>query len=123
MMKMKFATLSLAVALAGCGSGGGDASSANALARCAACHSFEKDGARRTGPNLHGIVGTVAGAHAGYTSSTAMKSSGIVWSAETLDAFLAQPSKMIPGNRMAFSGETDPAKRKAIVEQLIAKTK
>lgn len=103
-----------ALALSGCG-GDRSVGPANAVARCVACHSFDKGGAKRAGPNLHAILGQVAGTQPGVTYSSAMKESGITWTAETLDAFIAAPDKVVPGNRMSFPGESDPATRKAII--------
>ncbi|MDX1711815.1 MAG: c-type cytochrome [Rhodovibrionaceae bacterium] len=67
--------------------------------RCIACHSFE---CNRAGPKLSGIIGRNAGAVSDYDGySAAMKSSDVVWTEETLDAYLANPTDFIPGNGMA----------------------
>jgi cytochrome c2 len=110
-------SLSMALLLGGCG-GNEAAAPPNPVARCVACHAFEKDGAKRTGPNLHGILGQAAGNRPGFSSSSAMKESGIVWTPQTLDAFIAAPGDVVPGNRMSFPGESDAAKRKAILAYL-----
>ena len=113
-----FAALPLAaLALTGCG-GDGASAPADAIARCTACHSFDKGGARRTGPNLYGIIGKTAGTQSGFSYSKAMQQSGVVWTAESLDAFIAAPTKVMPGNRMAFPGESDPARRKEIIDYI-----
>ena len=70
---------------------------------CAACHSL-KAGEFRVGPPLAGVIGRRAGAVAGYRYSKALRHSGIVWNATTLDAWLANPKMFVPGNRMRFSG-------------------
>lgn len=117
-----FSTLALAtLTLAGCG-GEKSAGPADAVARCAACHSFDKGGAKRSGPNLHDILGKTAGTQAGFTYSNAMKGSGVTWTAETLDAFIAAPNKIVPGNRMGFAGEADAARRKAIIAYIEAES-
>jgi cytochrome c len=90
----------------------------NAARQCALCHSFEKGGARMAGPNLFDIIGEKAGVRAGFSFSPAMKASDIVWTPETLDAFIAAPQKVVPGTRMGFAGESDPARRRAIVEYM-----
>jgi len=103
-----------ALALAGCG--GDEAADPRAVvSSCTACHSFDAGGARRTGPNLHGLLGQPAGQRPSFASSAAMKKSGIVWTANTLDAFIADPNAVVPGNRMGFRGEPDAAKRRAII--------
>ena len=68
---------------------------------------------KRSGPSLVGIIGKKAGSEQGYAYSAAMKNSGIIWTAETLDAFMAAPNKVVPGNRMGFAGEPDAASRNA----------
>ncbi|WP_380875785.1 cytochrome c [Sphingomonas sp. DBB INV C78] len=118
MKPVRFSILALAaLPLAACG-GEKQAGPADAVAICATCHTFNKGGMKRTGPNLHGIVGATAGSQPGFTYSGAMKDSGITWTPETLDAFIAAPGKLIPGNRMGFAGEPDAAKRKAIIAWL-----
>jgi nitrite reductase (NO-forming) len=56
------------------------------------------------GPSLAGIIGRKAGSDAGYSYSPAMKQAGIVWDANSLDTYLADPAKTIPGNKMPFPG-------------------
>jgi len=73
-----------------------------------------------SGPNLYGIVGEKAGMRSGFAYSSAMRDSGVVWTAEALDAFLQAPAKFMPGNRMAFSGEVDAARRASIIEHMQA---
>jgi cytochrome c len=83
----------------------GDAEKGKRLYRaCVACHSLEP-GRHMTGPSLAGIWGHRAGKIAGFNRySDPLKSSTIVWNAETLDAWLKNPRAMIPGNRMTFRG-------------------
>ena len=85
-----------------------------ALARCTMCHSFAEGEGLKIGPNLHGIVGRTAGTSPGYNYSPAMRDSGIVWTEQTLDSYLAAPGGMLPGTRMPM-GEPDPAKRAEII--------
>ena len=76
----------------------GDAAKGAALvqARCNVCHSPEAG----QGPDLTGVVGRKAGTAPGFPASAALKGSGIVWTAADLDAFLADPSKRVPGTAM-----------------------
>ena len=69
---------------------------------CAACHTT--DHANRVGPGLEGIVGRTAGTVPNFAYSEAMKKSGLVWDAKTLDAYLESPQKVVPGNRMPYTG-------------------
>ncbi len=71
--------------------------------RCAACHSI-KAGENRVGPSLNGVIGRTAGTVAGYTYSTANKTSGIVWSEQKIFDYLLKPAAMVPGTKMAFPG-------------------
>lgn len=84
---------------------------------CKSCHSVEK-GKNMIGPSLAGIVGTKAGDVAGFSFSPALKGSGLTWDDATLDKWLENPMKLVPGTRMTYSGQPDPAKRKAIIEYL-----
>ena len=68
--------------------------------RCIACHSID---ASRVGPAHKGVVGRKAGSVAGYEYSPAVKTSGVVWTTSTLDRWLADPEKTIPGQKMGYS--------------------
>ncbi|MGH7091059.1 MAG: c-type cytochrome [Stellaceae bacterium] len=71
---------------------------------CTVCHSLAP-GRNMTGPSLAGIWGRKAGTLASFDRySSALKASGVVWDAKTLDAWLANPAHFIPGNYMTFPG-------------------
>ncbi|WP_170516287.1 c-type cytochrome [Ruegeria atlantica] len=71
--------------------------------KCSACHKLEQD--RHTvGPSLHGVIGATAGQADGFRYSAQLQESGIVWTADTLTAFLSDPRGTIPGNKMQFPG-------------------
>ena len=72
--------------------------------QCAACHTFEKGGANRVGPNLWGIVGRPKAAVAGFNYSAAMKAKGGNWSFDDLNKFLASPRGFVQGTNMSFAG-------------------
>ena len=83
---------------------GGDAAAGRLVFRkCQACHSLEP-GKTLLGPSLAGVVGRKAGADANYNYSPAMKQANIVWDVKSLDAYLADPQKVVPGNKMPFPG-------------------
>ncbi|WP_205910797.1 c-type cytochrome [Paroceanicella profunda] len=86
--------------------------------RCASCHSLEDSG-RGAGPTLAGVFGRPAGSVEGARYSHALEEADLVWDAETLDAFLADPREVVPGTMMAVR-ITDPAQRQAIVSFLEA---
>lgn len=72
--------------------------------KCASCHTFEKGGPNRTGPNLFGVVGRPRATLAGFNYSAAMKAAGGSWGIEELNAFIANPKGTVPGTAMSFAG-------------------
>lgn len=84
--------------------------------RCAGCHSLNA-GENRTGPHLAALMGRAAGSVEGARYSDAMSASSVIWSAETLDTFLAAPRQLVPGTRMTVS-VPNAAQRAAIIEFL-----
>ncbi len=77
---------------------------AKVFGKCKACHKLE-DGANSTGPYLFGVVDRPVGTAAGFTSySGALEAVAEVWTAETLNEFLASPKGYAPGTTMTFSG-------------------
>jgi cytochrome c len=83
--------------------------------RCATCHAVGGKGGK-IGPDLTKVAGRRAGSTA-YAYSTAMKGSKIVWSGKTLDAYLAAPTKTVPGTKMVIA-VSKPEDRAAIVSYL-----
>lgn len=95
------------------------ADGAKEFRKCQACHSIEP-GVKKVGPSLAGVVGRQAGAIADYRYTTVMQGSNIVWDEATLDAFLANPSKAMPGTRMTFGGLKSDESRAAVIAYLKA---
>lgn len=88
-------------------------------AKCKACHSFEKDGGNKVGPNLWDIVGAKHAHKADYDYSPAMKGMADKdWSFEELDKFLAAPKDYVPGTKMTFAGIKKPEDRAALIAWL-----
>ena len=84
-------------------------------ARCAACHALAQD---RVGPHHCGLLGRRAGSVPGFAYSPAMKNSGLTWDEKTLDRFLAQPMKVVPGTAMTYDGIANPKERADLIAYL-----
>lgn len=84
---------------------------------CKSCHAVEA-GKTLIGPSLAGIVGAKAGDLGGYVASPALKAANLTWDDATLDKWLENPLKLVPGTRMSYAGQADPEKRKAIIAYL-----
>jgi len=71
--------------------------------KCMVCHSIQV-GVNKIGPSLHGVVGRKSGTVADYSYTDAMKNSGLTWDEATLNKYLTNPRKLVPGTRMIFVG-------------------
>jgi cytochrome c len=89
---------------------------------CAACHKLEA-GVNEVGPSLHGIFMRKAAELADFRYSPAMKRSGIVWTAQTIEQYIADPQAMIPANRMPYAGMASAADRADLIAYLVKATK
>jgi nitrite reductase (NO-forming) len=87
--------------------------------KCQACHSIEP-GKNMIGPSLGGLIGRKAGTAPGYSYSPAMQQASLVWDASTLDAYLNDPQKVVPGNKMPFPGLKTEHDRKDVIAFLSA---
>jgi len=85
--------------------------------KCAICHTTEA-GKHKIGPSLAGVFGTKAGKVKGFRYSKANKESGVTWDEETLDKYLENPRKFMPGNRMAFPGLPSAQERADVIAYL-----
>ena len=117
---MRFCVAFLALLMAAIPAAGaraaGDAKAGEAIyERCLACHALAYD---RTGPRHCGLFGRRAGGVSGYAYSEAMKKSKITWNAQTLDRFLANPMKAIPGTSMGYAGIADAKERRDLIAYL-----
>lgn len=89
--------------------------------KCQACHSLEP-GKTILGPSLAGIVGRKSATDANFSYSPAMKQAALTWDPSTLDAYLADPAKVVPGNRMPFPGLKTDHDRKDVIAFLATST-
>jgi cytochrome c len=121
-MRVTMALL-ITLLLAGGARADGDAARGKAKFQdCAACHKLEP-GANNVGPSLHGIFTRKAGELADFRYSPAIKRSGIIWSPETIDTFIADPQAAVPGNRMPYAGMANASDRADLIAYLQKMTK
>ncbi|MCA1978654.1 MAG: c-type cytochrome [Thiobacillus sp.] len=115
------ALLALALGLAAGGAAAdalraGDPKAGEAVyARCLACHALAYN---RTGPKHCGLLGRRAGSVPGFNYSKAMQSTKWVWNPKTLDRFLANPLKAVPGTSMGYDGVKDAQERRDLIAYL-----
>ena len=94
----------------------GDAAKGEKVAKkCTACHTFDKGGANRIGPNLYGILGRDLGTVDGFAYSPALKGKGGNWGYDELNEFIANPKGFINGTKMAFAGIKRPNQRADLI--------
>ena len=118
-------TMALAIALLPLAAARADGDAARGEARfqeCAACHRLEA-GVNEVGPSLHGVFTRKAGELADFRYSPAMKRSGVAWTPETLDKYVADPQAMIPANRMPYAGMANADDRADLIAYLLKATK
>lgn len=76
--------------------------------RCGGCHAVD---ANRVGPMHRNLIGRRAGSVPDFAYSPALRSSSVVWSAQTLDQWLSKPESLIPGQRMNYSVSSEQDRR------------
>lgn len=102
--------------------GGGDpARGERVFQRCYACHSVKADEGNLQGPSLRRILGRPAAVVPGFDYSEAMRqraSEGLVWDAEALDAYIADPDSVVPGTVMSIPPLRDAQDRADLIAYL-----
>jgi cytochrome c len=88
---------------------------------CAACHTFDKGGPNRIGPNLYGVIGSpIAEDRGGFAFSSALQSKGKgqTWTLDNLNAWLFKPQEFAKGTKMTFIGLPKAGDRANVVAYL-----
>jgi cytochrome c len=83
---------------------------------CVACHSFEKGGPNKVGPNMWNVVNGPKAHIAGYAYSKALLEKGGTWSVDSLNQFLWSPKTYIPGTKMGYAGMKKPQDRANLIK-------
>jgi cytochrome c len=118
MTKVAATALALSLVLGVAAHAEGDAARGEAYFKeCAACHKLAA-GANEVGPSLHGVFSRKAGELGDFRYSPAMKRSGVNWTPEALDKYLADPQAFIPANRMPYAGMSNAADRADLIAYL-----
>ena len=86
--------------------------------KCAPCHSIGPGAKNKVGPEQNGLIGRKAGSVEGFSYSEAMKNSGITWDETSLDEYITDPKKKVPGNKMVFPGVKDELQRGDLIAYL-----
>lgn len=113
-----FAGLLATVVVVNVAHAGDPAKGEKVFRKCKVCHTVEKDGKHRVGPNLFGVVGRKAGTVEGFKYSSAMAESGLTWNEATLDKFLKKPKDMIKKTKMVFPGLRKDDQRADVIAYL-----
>ena len=88
------------------------------FSKCAPCHSIGPGAKNKVGPELNGLGERKSGSVEGFNYSPAMKASNLTWNTATLDEYLADPKKKVPGNKMLFPCVKDEMERADLVAYL-----
>ncbi len=89
--------------------------------QCRHCHQTGQGAGHRIGPHLNRVFGRAAGSLGNFPYSRALRdagSNGLVWTGQTLDAFLANPATVVAQTRMSFDGMQSAGDRSDLLSWL-----
>jgi len=81
-----------------------DAGKALFQKQCFTCHTTDKGGANKVGPNLWAVIGRKKAGHDGFSYSSALQAKGGNWSVEDINHMIFKPTAYVRGTKMAFAG-------------------
>lgn len=119
-MKLRYTSLLAATVIFAGQSWAGDAKKgADVFAEeCGDCHSATA-GKNKKGPSLNGVFGRKSGSLTGFEGySDAIKLVGITWAPDKVDAYIAQPRKVVPGGKMKYDGLENATARADVIAYL-----
>lgn len=88
------------------------------MKQCFTCHTIDKGGANKVGPNQWGIVGRKKASHEGFSYSSALQAKGGVWTYEDIDHMIFKPQAFVRGTKMAFAGMPKEQERADLIAYL-----
>jgi len=82
--------------------------------KCKTCHEIATE-KNKIGPTLKGVIGRKSGTVPGFKYSSAMQNAGVVWDEKTIDIYISDPKKFVPGNKMVLAPIKDAGQRADVI--------